>query len=94
MRPSIPQGAVAPLALVLALIRRQLATGSGVASACLLYCLPQGGQGVQGPGSTLLLAIPRSREVGQSYATSVLTTLRAIAHGFGVVWRQRPEVVS
>jgi len=38
--------------------------------------------------------IPRSREVGQSYLTSVLTTLRALRIAFGVVWRHRPELVS
>lgn len=37
--------------------------------------------------------ISRSREVGQSYLTSVLTTLRALASAFGVVWRHRPELL-
>eukprot|EP00983_Pelagomonas_calceolata_P026776 840048-Pelagomonas_calceolata.AAC.1 len=41
-----------------------------------------------------LRSIPRSREVGQSYVTSVLTTLRAIAFAFVVVWREQPDVVG
>ncbi len=41
-----------------------------------------------------LLTIPRSREVGQSYATSVLTTLYAIAHAFWLVRSVRPELVG
>lgn len=37
--------------------------------------------------------IPRSREVGQSYLTSVLTTLRAQAFAFGLVYRTEPRLV-
>ncbi|KAF5838583.1 oligosaccharide biosynthesis protein Alg14-like protein [Dunaliella salina] len=40
-----------------------------------------------------LRSVPRSREVGQSYVTSVLTTLRAIAFAFVVVWQERPDVL-
>jgi hypothetical protein len=39
-------------------------------------------------------AIPRSREVGQSYVTSVWSTLRALAHSVHVVWQYKPELVS
>lgn len=38
--------------------------------------------------------IPRSREVGQSFVTSVWTTLWALGHSVGVVLRFRPDVVS
>eukprot|EP00208_Stichococcus_sp_RCC1054_P002708 CAMPEP_0206134952 /NCGR_PEP_ID=MMETSP1473-20131121/331_1 /ASSEMBLY_ACC=CAM_ASM_001109 /TAXON_ID=1461547 /ORGANISM="Stichococcus sp, Strain RCC1054" /LENGTH=212 /DNA_ID=CAMNT_0053526609 /DNA_START=392 /DNA_END=1030 /DNA_ORIENTATION=+ len=37
--------------------------------------------------------IPRSREVGQSYITSVATTLRALAAAFTIVWRRRPDLL-
>jgi len=37
--------------------------------------------------------IPRSREVGQSYLTSVWTTLRAQLSAFGLVYRVRPQLV-
>ena len=37
--------------------------------------------------------IYRSREVGQSYVTSVVTTLIATAHAFWLVFRIRPNLV-
>ena len=37
--------------------------------------------------------IPRSREVGQSFLTSVGTTLYASLFAFVLVWQERPEVV-
>ncbi|CAJ0568110.1 unnamed protein product, partial [Mesorhabditis spiculigera] len=37
--------------------------------------------------------IPRSREVGQSYITSVFTTLRAFYYSLAVVWRFSPDLV-
>jgi len=37
--------------------------------------------------------IPRSREVGQSYATSVFTTLRSFLYAAWVVVRTRPDLV-
>ena len=40
-----------------------------------------------------LLRLPRSREVGQSYFTSVFTTLRALVHATYLVYRHRPSVV-
>ena len=39
------------------------------------------------------MQIYRSREVGQSYITSVWTTLLAIAHGLWLMIKIRPEVV-
>ena len=39
-------------------------------------------------------AIPRSREVRQPYLTSIVTTLRAMAYAFVVVWQEQPDVVS
>eukprot|EP00271_Cylindrocystis_brebissonii_P013291 TRINITY_DN33011_c0_g1_i1.p1 TRINITY_DN33011_c0_g1~~TRINITY_DN33011_c0_g1_i1.p1 ORF type:complete len:232 (-),score=16.67 TRINITY_DN33011_c0_g1_i1:95-790(-) len=44
------------------------------------------------PG-TRYLQIYRSREVGQSYVTSVGTTLLATAHAFGLVFAIRPELI-
>jgi hypothetical protein len=57
------------------------------ASSCLL---------VQGDNleEMELVNVPRSRRVGQSYVTSVLTTLRATLYSFWVVWRHQPQVVS
>lgn len=37
--------------------------------------------------------IYRSREVGQSYLTSVITTLRSVAESFPLVWREKPDVL-
>ena len=38
--------------------------------------------------------IPRSREVGQSYLTSVWTTLVALCAAFSIVFSQQPELVG
>ncbi|GAX74181.1 hypothetical protein CEUSTIGMA_g1630.t1 [Chlamydomonas eustigma] len=40
-----------------------------------------------------LFEIPRSREVGQSYVTSIWTTLRAFLHALALVWQVAPQVV-
>lgn len=40
------------------------------------------------------MQIYRSREVGQSYITSVWTTLVALAHGLWLMIKIRPEVVT
>jgi len=37
--------------------------------------------------------LPRSREVGQSYATSVLTTMYALVHAVVLVLRSRPSLL-
>eukprot|EP01094_Clydonella_sp_ATCC50884_P025401 TRINITY_DN6665_c0_g1_i2.p1 TRINITY_DN6665_c0_g1~~TRINITY_DN6665_c0_g1_i2.p1 ORF type:complete len:165 (-),score=22.26 TRINITY_DN6665_c0_g1_i2:44-538(-) len=37
--------------------------------------------------------IPRSREVRQSYITSIFTTLRACFHALSIVWSANPDVV-
>lgn len=37
--------------------------------------------------------IPRSREVGQSYATAVLSTARSLLATFALVWRLKPRLV-
>lgn len=47
----------------------------------------------QGPSASLEV-IPRSREVGQSYITSVGTTLYSLAFAAWVVLKQRPGLVS
>lgn len=41
-----------------------------------------------------LYAIPRSRHVGQSYFTSIFTTLRSMLYGAAMVWQLKPDVVS
>ncbi|KAI5331928.1 hypothetical protein L3X38_022055 [Prunus dulcis] len=43
--------------------------------------------------SSQFMQIYRSREVGQSYITSVWTTLIALAHGFWLMLRIRPQVI-
>ena len=58
------------------------------------HLMPQAVDLRAAPAAAVVDVIPRSREVGQSYLTSVLTTLRALAAAFGVVWRRRPELVS
>ncbi|KAH7442457.1 hypothetical protein KP509_03G089800 [Ceratopteris richardii] len=40
------------------------------------------------------LQIYRSREVGQSYITSILTTIVATFHSLWIVFRLRPDIVS
>jgi len=40
-----------------------------------------------------MLRVPRSREVGQSYVTSVATTLRALIASLLLVWRARPDLL-
>uniref|UniRef100_A0A1I8AF94 UDP-N-acetylglucosamine transferase subunit ALG14 n=1 Tax=Steinernema glaseri TaxID=37863 RepID=A0A1I8AF94_9BILA len=44
-------------------------------------------------GKYEILKIPRSREVGQSYFTSIFSTLRSILAAFRIVWTTRPDVV-
>lgn len=41
----------------------------------------------------IIESIPRSRDVGQSYFTSIFTTLRATAYSFIVVLRHRPDLI-
>ncbi|XP_008225350.1 PREDICTED: UDP-N-acetylglucosamine transferase subunit ALG14 homolog [Prunus mume] len=43
--------------------------------------------------SSQFMQIYRSREVGQSYITSVWTTLIALSHGFWLMLRIRPQVI-
>lgn len=40
-----------------------------------------------------IFRIPRSREVGQSYITSIATTLWSFVHAFGLVLRIRPNLL-
>lgn len=44
-------------------------------------------------GTHEVVKVPRSREVGQSYLTSVLTTFVAFFYSFAAVWRFMPDVV-
>lgn len=45
------------------------------------------------PRDWRLLRLPRSREVGQSYLTSIVSTLYATLYALGLVWRQMPSLV-
>lgn len=47
-----------------------------------------------GPSSVSVEVIPRSREVGQSYVTSVFTTLYSLMWAFWMVTRHRPQLVG
>ena len=47
----------------------------------------------QVPPPVALLWVPRSREVGQSFATSALTTLHALVYSVWHVFRELPSVV-
>nr|GMD08239.1 UDP-N-acetylglucosamine transferase subunit ALG14 homolog [Ipomoea batatas] len=49
--------------------------------------------GTEVVGTAQFMQIYRSREVGQSYVTSVATTLIAIAHGLWLMIKIRPEVI-
>lgn len=40
-----------------------------------------------------IIQISRSREVRQSYFTSIWTTLRAIVDSFPLVWREKPDLL-
>ncbi|KAL6201254.1 hypothetical protein ACLB2K_024969 [Fragaria x ananassa] len=48
---------------------------------------------VEGISRSQFMQIYRSREVGQSYITSVLTTLIAIVHALWLMLRIRPQVI-
>jgi beta-1,4-N-acetylglucosaminyltransferase len=39
------------------------------------------------------VTIPRSREVGQAWLSSALTTARACLHALALVWRERPALL-
>ncbi|CAL8463071.1 g2605 [Coccomyxa elongata] len=49
--------------------------------------------GMKTDGRTNVCIIPRSREVGQSYLTSVWTTLVALWVAFSIVYREVPQLV-
>ncbi|KAL8231946.1 hypothetical protein R6Q57_001724 [Mikania cordata] len=48
---------------------------------------------LQGPECTKFMQIYRSREVGQSYFTSVWTTLLALCHALWLMVKIRPQVI-
>ncbi len=53
------------------------------------------GEAPAGAGKTWdIFSIPRSREVGQSYLTSMWTTLVALKAAHTIVFKASPEVVS
>lgn len=41
----------------------------------------------------IIKKIYRSREVGQSYFTSIFTTLRAILEALKLVWEEKPDLI-
>jgi hypothetical protein len=48
-----------------------------------------------GAGDEVIVAvIPRSREVGQSYFTSVFTTLKSLLYAMFTVLKHKPGLVS
>ncbi|BDA47946.1 UDP-N-acetylglucosamine transferase subunit ALG14 homolog [Coccomyxa sp. Obi] len=49
--------------------------------------------GVENDGEINVCIIPRSREVGQSYLTSIWTTLVALWVAFSIVYREAPQLV-
>ena len=46
-----------------------------------------------GTGTHFVRTIPRSREVGQSWLTTIWTTLIAFLFSLRLVWRERPDVI-
>lgn len=48
---------------------------------------------VQGAGEYENHFVPRAREVGQSYFTSVFTTLLAFWHSWRVYWKTKPDAI-
>lgn len=54
------------------------------------WCVAQQGEGT---GQARIVAIPRSREVGQSYLTSIWTTLVAAWAALVIVYREAPQLV-
>ena len=52
------------------------------------------GQGQPASSNARVLVIPRSREVGQSYLTSIWTTLVALWTAFAIVYRECPQLVG
>jgi beta-1,4-N-acetylglucosaminyltransferase len=61
------------------------------ANKCLRHHWGGGTTGQQGQAHTAV--IPRSREVGQSYFTSLFTTAFALLHAVAIVLRASPELV-
>jgi beta-1,4-N-acetylglucosaminyltransferase len=49
--------------------------------------------GSRAPTTPTVLTIPRSREVGQSYLTSVWTTLVALTASMRLVWAAKPDLL-
>lgn len=48
----------------------------------------------QAPHEWTVRVLPRSREVGQSYITSIWTTLMACFAAMMLVWQVAPDLVS
>ena len=79
------------------LCQQQLKRNLGAMQACagaLQLCRPDATRGPCLQGEAAKVArIPRSREVGQSYLTSIWTTLVAIWAALAMVWREKPQLV-
>jgi beta-1,4-N-acetylglucosaminyltransferase len=79
--------------------QQQPAAEAGSAKAAAGRAPPAGGDrssssnSSQGGSATVVEVIPRSREVGQSYATSVFTTLYSLLWAAWMVTRHRPQLV-
>jgi hypothetical protein len=63
---------------------------AAAASRCSAPCPPP----LPRPQDYEVQVIPRSREVGQSYITSVGTTIYSLLFAARLVWRQRPNLVG
>ena len=59
----------------------------------MIYLVPFQGDGMKTAENAHFLQIYRSREVGQSYITSIATTFLATLHAMWLVIRIRPQVV-
>ncbi|XP_005095921.1 UDP-N-acetylglucosamine transferase subunit ALG14 homolog [Aplysia californica] len=69
-----------------------VAETDSVSEAKIHYCEKQRG-GDDVPQEYQIFTIPRSREVKQSYLTSILTTCRASLSSFPLVFKLQPDVI-
>jgi len=73
--------------------REYVLATSDATSAAKIEALEAARLAAGAPPSHALRRLPRSREVGQSYASSVGTTLWATLHAVALVFRARPAVL-
>ena len=56
-----------------------------------MYCFLR--SDIKLPFDTIIRTIPRSREVGQSYLSSIQSTLRALLHSLSLVLFEQPSLL-